>query len=153
MKSKKFMLAGLVLLAITMVLLPLSGCKNDTVPPEVEKQEQEDGGGSETDKNDTVPETPETPKYLVTFDVGGNREATAPKPITVESGATLTAEQVPALSDTSSYQFMGWYLGDTKIGAGYTVTEPVTVTARWQGTNLTFTAEGKQSLTTINNDM
>ena len=146
--KKKFVLAGLVLLAITMVLLPLSGCKNDTVPPEVEKQEQEDGGGSETDKNDTVPETPETPetpKYLVTFDVGGNREATAPKPITVESGTELTAEQVPEFSDTSSYQFMGWYLGDTEIKAGYTVTEPVTVTARWQGW-LTFTAEGDQSL-------
>ena len=140
--KKKFVLAGLVLLAITMVLLPLSGCKNDTVPPEVEKQEQEDGGGSETDKNDTVPETP---KNLVTFDVGGNREAKAPKPITVESGTELTAEQVPELSDTSSYQFMGWYLGDTEIKAGYTVTEPVTVTARWQGW-LTFTAEGEQSL-------
>ena len=142
MKSKKFMLAGLVLLAITMVLLPLSGCKNDTVPPEVEKQEQEDGGGSETDKNDTVPETP---KYEVTFDVGVNSEATAPASITVESGATLTAEQVPELSHTSSYQFLGWYLGDTEIKAGYTVTEPVTVTARWQGW-LTFTAEGEQSL-------
>ena len=33
MKSKKFVLAGLALLAaITMVLLPLAGCKNDTVP-------------------------------------------------------------------------------------------------------------------------
>ena len=31
-KSKKFVLAGFVLLAITMVLLPLSGCKNDSVP-------------------------------------------------------------------------------------------------------------------------
>ena len=180
MKSKKFVLAALALLAIT-GLLALAGCKNDsvpetpeakqeqaggtegnndstytedntsgggdsgTVPPEVEKQEQEDGGGSETDKNDTVPETPETPKYLVTFDVGGNREARAPKPITVESGTELTAEQVPELSHTSSYQFMGWYLGDTEIKAGYTVTEPVTVTARWQGW-LTFTAEGDQSL-------
>ena len=143
--KKKFVLAGLVLLAITMVLLPLSGCKNDSVPPEVEKQEQEDGGGSETDKNDTVPETPETPKYEVTFDVGGNREATAPASITVESGTKLTADQVPEFSDTSSYQFMGWYLGDTEIKAGYTVTEPVTVTARWQGW-LTFTAEGEQSL-------
>ena len=123
--KKKFVLAGLVLLAITMVLLPLSGCKNDSVPE--------------------TPETPETPKYQVTFNVGVNREATAPKPITVESGATLTAEQVPELSDTSSYQFMGWYLGDTEIKAGYTVTEPVTVTARWQGW-LTFTAEGEQSL-------
>ena len=55
-KSKKFVLAGLALLAaITMVLLPLAGCKNDSVPPEVEKQEQGDGGGSETDKNNTVP--------------------------------------------------------------------------------------------------
>ena len=121
--KKKFMLAGLVLLAITMVLLPLSGCKNDSVS-----------------------ETPETPKYRVTFDVGVNSEATAPEPITVESGTELTAEQVPELSHTSSYQFLGWYLGDTKIGAGYTVTESVTVTARWQGTNLTFTAEGEQSL-------
>ena len=32
MKSKKFVLAALALLAITMVLLPLSGCKNDSVP-------------------------------------------------------------------------------------------------------------------------
>ena len=32
-KSKKFVLAGLALLAaITMVLLPLAGCKNDSVP-------------------------------------------------------------------------------------------------------------------------
>ena len=54
-KSKKFVLAALVLLAaITMALLPLAGCKNDSVPPEVEKQEQGDGGGSETDKNNTA---------------------------------------------------------------------------------------------------
>ena len=52
-KSKKFVLAALVLLAIT-GLLPLAGCKNDSVPPEVEKQEQGDGGGSETDKNNTT---------------------------------------------------------------------------------------------------
>ena len=32
MKSKKFVLAGVLLLEITMVLLPLSGCKNDSVP-------------------------------------------------------------------------------------------------------------------------
>ena len=31
MKSKKFVLAGVLLLAITMVLLLLSGCKNDSV--------------------------------------------------------------------------------------------------------------------------
>ena len=32
MKSKKFVLAGLALLAITMVLLPLSGCKTEVEP-------------------------------------------------------------------------------------------------------------------------
>ena len=39
MKSKKFALAGLILLAITMVLLPLSGCKTevDTSSPQQEQ--------------------------------------------------------------------------------------------------------------------
>ena len=130
MKSKKFVLAGLVLLAITMVLLPLTGCKNDSVPPEVEKQEQEDGGGSETDKNDTVPETP---KYQVIFDVGGNREATAPASITVESGTKLTAEQLKGLADTADYIFEGWYDGETKAEGGtYTVTKDVTLEAKWK---------------------
>ena len=63
-QEKKFVLAALALLAIT-GLLALAGCKNDTVPPEVEKQEQGDGGGSETDKNDTVPEPT---RYTVKFD-------------------------------------------------------------------------------------
>ena len=129
MKSKKFMLAGLVLLAITMVLLPLSGCKNDTVPPEVEKQEQEDGGGSETDKNDTVPETP---KYQVTFNVGVNSEATAPASITVESGTKLTAEQVKPLADTDTYSFVGWFDQTKKrVSAGDEITGDVELTAFW----------------------
>ncbi len=129
MKSKKFVLAGLVLLAITMVLLPLSGCKNDTVPPEVEKQEQEDGGGSETDKNDTVPETP---KYQVTFNVGVNSEATAPASITVESGTKLTADQVKPLADTDTYSFVGWFDQTKKrVSAGDEITGDVELTAFW----------------------
>jgi len=53
MKSKKFVLAGLALLAaITMVLLPLSGCKNDTVP-ETPEAKQEQAGGTEGNNDST----------------------------------------------------------------------------------------------------
>ncbi len=40
MKSKKFVLVGFVLLAITMVLLPLSGCKTDVDSDEDNKPEE-----------------------------------------------------------------------------------------------------------------
>ena len=55
MKSKKFVLAALALLAaITMALLPLAGCKNDTVPETPEaKQEQAGGTGGNNDSTNT----------------------------------------------------------------------------------------------------
>ena len=52
MKSKKFVVAGLVLAAITMVLLPLAGCKNDTVP-ETPEAKQEQAGGTEGNNDST----------------------------------------------------------------------------------------------------
>ena len=109
MKSKKFVLAGLVLLAITMVLLPLSGCKNDSVP--------------------------EPTRYAVSFDKGDNSEYTGdlPADITVESGTKLTAEQLKGLADTADYIFEGWYDGKTKAEGGtYTVTKDVTLEAKWR---------------------
>ena len=109
MKSKKFVLAGLVLLAITMVLLPLSGCKNDSVP--------------------------EPTRYTVKFDKGDNSEYTGdlPADITVESGTKLTAEQLEGLADTADYIFEGWYDGETKAEGGtYTVTKDVTLVAKWK---------------------
>ena len=60
MKSKKFVMAGLALLAIT-GLLALAGCKNDTVP--------------------------ETPKYTVTFNTDGGSTVASQ---TVESGQKAT---------------------------------------------------------------
>ena len=109
MKSKKFVLAGLVLLAITMVLLPLSGCKNDSVP--------------------------EPTRYTVKFDKGDNSEYTGdlPADITVEGGTKLTAEQLKGLADTADYIFEGWYDGKTKAEGGtYTVTKDVTLEAKWR---------------------
>ena len=114
MKSKKFVLAGLVLLAITMVLLPLSGCKNDSVP--------------------------EPTRYAVSFDKGDNSEYTGdlPADITVESGTKLTAEQLKGLADTADYIFEGWYDGTTKAEGGtYTVTKDVTLEAKWRERGVT----------------
>ena len=50
-KSKKFVLAGLVLLAITMVLLPLAGCKTevDTSSPQQEQPGETDNGNNDND--------------------------------------------------------------------------------------------------------
>ena len=105
MKSiKKLVLVGLVLLASVMVLLPLVGCKNDSVP--------------------------EVPKYTVKFET---EHRTTPASITVESGTKLTAEQLKALSDTDDNIFEGWYDGETQAKGGeYTVTKDVTLVARWR---------------------
>ena len=123
MKSKKFVLAGLALLAITMVLLPLSGCKNDSVP--------------------------EPTRYTVKFDKGDNSEYTGdlPADITVESGTKLTAEQLKGLADTADYIFEYWYDKDDDaqkpVEEGYTATKDVTLVAKWRdrGTvaSVTFT--------------
>ena len=105
MKSKKFMLAGLVLLAIT-GLLALTGCKNDTVP--------------------------EPTRYTVSFDKGDNSEYTGdlPADITVVSRTKLTVEQLKVLDSTDNYIFEGWYDGETKAEGGtYTVTKDVTLVA------------------------
>ena len=108
MKSKKFMLAGLVLLAIT-GLLALTGCKNDTVP--------------------------EPTRYTVSFDKGDNSEYTGdlPADITVVSRTKLTVEQLKVLDSTDNYIFEGWYDGETKAEGGtYTVTKDVTLVAKWR---------------------
>ena len=103
MKSKKFVLAGLVLLAIT-GLLALTSCKNDSVP--------------------------EPTRYTVKFETA---HGTAPADITVVSGTELTAEQLKGLADTADYIFEGWYDGETKAEDGtYTVTKDVTLEAKWK---------------------
>ena len=99
-QEKKFVLAVLVLLAIT-GLLALAGCKNDTVP--------------------------EPTRYTVKFETA---HGTAPADITVVSGTKLTAEQLKVLDSTDNYIFEGWYDGETKAEGGtYTVTKDVTLVA------------------------
>ena len=105
MKSmKRLVLAGLVLLASVVGLVPLAGCKNDSVP--------------------------EVPKCTVEFET---YYGTTPASITVERGTKLTAEQLQALPDTEDDIFEGWYDGETQAKGGeYTVTKDVTLVARWR---------------------
>ncbi|MBR6565451.1 MAG: SUMF1/EgtB/PvdO family nonheme iron enzyme [Spirochaetaceae bacterium] len=106
MKSKKFVLAGLALLAIT-GLLALAGCENDSVP--------------------------EPTRYTVKFETA---HGTAPADITVESRTKLTAEQLKGLADTADYIFEGWYDKadgtQEQVKEGYTVTKDVTLVAKWK---------------------
>lgn len=70
----------------------------------------------------------ETVYRTVTY---STEHATAPEKLTVADGTALTAEQLPALTE-SGYTFGGWYDGDTKAEAGsYKVTKDVTLTAQW----------------------
>ena len=102
-QEKKFVLAGLALLAIT-GLLALAGCKNDTVP--------------------------EPTRYTVKFETA---HGTAPADITVVSGTKLTDKQLKVLDSTDNYIFEGWYDGETKAEGGtYTVTKDVTLVAKWR---------------------
>ena len=88
MKSKKFVLAALALLAaITMALLPLAGCKNDTVP-ETPEAKQEQAGGTEGNNDSTNTE--------------GNASGNSPG--TVEKG-TLTINN-ESLKKTSEVQVL-----------------------------------------------
>ena len=107
MKSKKFVLAGLALLAaITMVLLPLSGCKTevDTSSPQQEQPGDSTGNNGSTGTGegdeDNKPEEPVVGTYTV--------EATAP--VNPAEG-TITDSK----SD-SGYTFTADF-GDTGSGA------------------------------------
>ena len=103
MKSKKFVLAGLVLLAaITMVLLPLSGCKNDSVP--------------------------ETPKYTVTFNANGGSEVA---PQVVESGQTAKEPAEPELEGSWFLGWYSDEGLAKKFDFNTPITTTTTVYAKW----------------------
>ena len=105
MKSKKFVLAALVLLAIT-GLLALAGCKNDSVP--------------------------EPTRYTVKFETA---HGTAPDDITVVSGTKLTDKDLAIEPEVGDNIFEYWYDKDDDarkpVEEGYTVTKDVTLVAKW----------------------
>ena len=87
----------------------------------------------------------ETVYRTVTY---STEHATAPEKLTVTDGTALTAEQLPALTE-SGYIFGGWYDGETKAEAGYKVTKDVTLTAKWTVNTYTVTLNSNGSTVAI----
>ena len=74
----------------------------------------------------TVPEN-ENAKVTITY---STTKGEAPVPKTVNSGYKLTEDDLISISAENCI-FAGWYIGETKIYSGYTVTASVTLTAKW----------------------
>ena len=119
---------SLLLLALVLVLaFAAFACKDDTDPAD------KPGDNTPTVENATV-----------TFVNGDTTVATK----TVKKGDKLTAEDIPAAPTAVGATFDGWYVGETKVEAGYTVNADVTVTAKFDKITytLTFKAEGKDDV-------
>lgn len=119
---------SLLLLALVLVLaFAAFACKDDTDPA--------DKPGDDT---------PTVENATVTFVNGDTTVATK----TVKKGDKLTAEDIPAAPAAVGATFDGWYVGETKVEAGYTVNADVTVTAKFDKITytLTFKAEGKDDV-------
>lgn len=66
-------------------------------------------------------------KYTVTYQ---SEYGTVPSSIVVNDKTALTQEQLPILEE-EGYVFDGWYIGYTKIEAGYKVNSNITLVAQW----------------------
>ncbi len=86
---------------------------------------------------------PATETKTVTFKDG---ETVVGTPVTVNKGTALTADQIPSAPDKANYTFNGWYIGQTKVEAGYVVNEDVTALANYSAVPVnpvvTFTVNG-----------
>lgn len=79
-----------------------------------------------------------TPYYTISYSTQ-YETGTAPEQKTVLQGTVLTANDLPDLSHTG-YDFDGWYIGQSKITAGYSVMDNITLTAKWTPVyTITFT--------------
>ena len=110
-QEKKFVLAGLALLAIT-GLLALSGCKNDSVPPEA------------TSGTETKPVT-----HTVTFNANGGSTVASQ---TVERGQK--AKEPTADPTLEGSWFLGWYSDEglaNEFDFNTPITTATTVYAKW----------------------
>ncbi|MBQ8383624.1 MAG: SUMF1/EgtB/PvdO family nonheme iron enzyme [Spirochaetaceae bacterium] len=112
-QEKKFVLAGLVLLAIT-GLLALAGCKNDSVP--------------------------EPTRYTVTFDANGGSEVA---PQIVESGQTATRPEPDPTKDGWTFLGWYEDSGLTKkFDFSTPVTADITLYAKWRANPGTVVSDG-----------
>jgi len=66
-------------------------------------------------------------KITITY---STEHGTAPASKTVDKDYKLVAEDLPNIS-AEDFVFEGWYIGETKASAGYTVTQSIILKAKW----------------------
>lgn len=71
-----------------------------------------------------------------------------PKSITREKNSVLSETDLPVLSTTEDYTFVGWFIGNNQITAGTKVTENMILLAKWKSNSyfVTFDTQGGNSV-------
>lgn len=97
------------------------------------------------------PEVEEPKNYTVTFESGIENLGTQSK--VFQEGYTFTETDIAGIDLTDAkqgYTFEGWYSGETKLAAGYRVTQNVTFKAKWTAKTYTVTFDSNGGSGTVN---
>lgn len=97
------------------------------------------------------PEVEEPKNYTVTFDIGIENNEVQSK--VFQEGYTFTETDIAGIDLTDAkqgYTFEGWYSGETKLVAGYRVTQNVTFKAKWTAKTYTVTFDSNGGSGTVN---
>lgn len=96
-------------------------------------------------------EVEEPKNYTVTFESGIENLGTQSK--VFQEGYTFTETDIAGIDLTDAkqgYTFEGWYSGETKLAAGYRVTQNVTFKAKWTAKTYTVTFDSNGGSGTVN---
>lgn len=96
-------------------------------------------------------EVEEPKNYTVTFDTGIENDEVQSK--VFQEGYTFTETDIAGIDLTGEkpgYTFEGWYSGETKLAAGYRVTQNVTFKAKWTAKTYTVTFDSNGGSGTVN---
>ena len=97
------------------------------------------------------PEVEEPKNYTVTFDIGIENNEVQSK--VFQEGYTFTETDIAGIDLTDAkqgYIFEGWYSGETKLAAGYRVTQNVTFKAKWTAKTYIITFDSNGGSGTVN---
>lgn len=97
------------------------------------------------------PEVEEPKNYTVTFDIGIENNEVQSK--VFQEGYTFTETDIAGIDLTDAkqgYTFEGWYSGETKLAAGYRVTQNVTFKAKWTAKTYIITFDSNGGSGTVN---
>ena len=91
--------------------------------------------------NDTVDNNLYTISYITEL-------GEAPKSIMREKNSVLAETDLPVLTTTEDYSFVGWFIGNNQITAGTKVTENMILLGKWKSNSyfVTFDSQGGNSV-------